>query len=350
MLNGVNWKTICNGNLNGKLFVFRVIGCFLQCVKHCLAWDLDIQYLLDEISDKIFDEICDHSELYTQFHTNSKQELISDTLKYLNNWMYTIDVVDIVIQACANALKINLYIYEHTGSRSILIPTYSKCPSNRNIFLLYNHLGESSHGGGDHYSAIVEDSASPMVSDSTNVKSKVPNEHDTNPKNMNKWEVDQSQSSGNGVGDLHENISDVHNKFGDDFGCDDGEYFDEFDVVEHSGNDGALGFNSDVEMEQIAKENEGNEIDLTQEIVQTNRSDSITSTNMKNVNTDVKIVSDLADLEEGIEIPQSYQHEKRQKKPKYEKKFINYVKFVFLTKKSQRRPITSRYLILFSRS
>ena len=74
--------------------------CFLKSVKHCLECDLDIEYSIDQISDKIFDEICDNSEIYTQFHMNSKRQLIGDTLKYLNNRMYTIDVVDIVVHCC----------------------------------------------------------------------------------------------------------------------------------------------------------------------------------------------------------------------------------------------------------
>ena len=119
--------------------------------------------------------------MYTAFHTNSKHQLISDTLKYLNHRMYTMDIVDVVVQACANALKINLYIYERTGSRSILIPTYCKLPLNRNIFLLYNWLGGSVHGG-NHYSAIVQYNASPK--ESTNIGNKAPNEKDTNPKNQ----------------------------------------------------------------------------------------------------------------------------------------------------------------------
>ena len=57
-------------------------------------------------------------------------------------------------------------------------------------------------------------------------------------RKTNEWEVDESQSSGNGVGDLHVNISDLHDKFGDDFGCDDRQYFDKFgDVVDDSGHD-----------------------------------------------------------------------------------------------------------------
>ena len=86
------------------------------------------------------------------------------------------------------------------------------------------------------------------------------------------------------------------------------------------------------------EENEGNdliEIDLTQEIPQTNEADSVTndhdsiaSTNKtKNFDTDVEIVSDPCDIEDGVEIPESYKHEKRAKKPKHKKKFINYVKF-----------------------
>ena len=91
--------------------------------------------------------MCDNAEEYSKFHTNSKRQLISDMLKYLNDRIYTINIVDVAVQACANALKVNLYIYERTGPKVILIPTYSKIASNRNIFLLYNRLGGSVHGG-----------------------------------------------------------------------------------------------------------------------------------------------------------------------------------------------------------
>ena len=332
-----------------KQKIIRVPGdgvCFLRCVKHCLQHDLDIEYSIDQISDKIFDEICDNSELYSQFHTCSRQKLIGDTLKYLNNRMYTIDVVDIVVQACANALKLNINIYERTGSRSILLPTYSKFPSNRNIFLLYNRQGGSSHGG-DHYSAIVEDRGiyreSPKVSDSTNVKNNVPNEHHTNTNSTNQLQVDESEASGKGKGDLIENVSDVREKFGDEFECEEGGYFDEFgDVIDC---DGASGLISDgYQREEInltqdtEEENEGNDlidIDLTQEIAQinehdsiTNDNDSITSTNKtKTVDTDVELVSDPCDIEDGVDIPESYKREKREKKPKHKKRSINYVKF-----------------------
>ena len=209
--------------------------------------------------------------------------------------------------------------------------------------------------GGDHYSAIVEDRGiyreSPKVSDSTNVKNNVPNEHHTNTNSTNQLQADESEASGKGKGDLIENVSDVREKFGDEFDCEEGGYFDEFgDVIDC---DGASGLISDVyvaetlngnQCEEIhltqdtEEENEGNDlidIDLTQEIAQinehdsiTNDNDSITSTNKtKTVDTDVELVSDPCDIEDGVDIPESYKREKREKKPKHKKRSINYVKF-----------------------
>ena len=76
--------------------IIRVLGdgaCFIRSVKHCLSRDLDVNYTIDEICDKIFEEVCDNSEEYSKFHTNSKRQLISDMLKYLNDRIYTIDIV-----------------------------------------------------------------------------------------------------------------------------------------------------------------------------------------------------------------------------------------------------------------
>ena len=72
-------------------------ACFIRSVKHCLSRDLDVNYTIDEICDKIFEEVCDNSEEYSKFHTNSKRQLISDMLKYLNDWIYTIDIVDVAV-------------------------------------------------------------------------------------------------------------------------------------------------------------------------------------------------------------------------------------------------------------
>ena len=304
--------------------IIRVPGdgaCFIRSVKHCLSRDLNVNYMIDEICDKIFEEVCDNSEEYSKFHTNSKRQLISDMLKYLNDPIYTIDIVDVAVQACANALKVNLYIYEQTGPKVILIPTYSKIASNRNIFLLYNRLGGSVHGG-DHYSVIVEPEASPQ--EITNIVSNVQqNENATNSKTNDEGESERSESE-RGVADLHANVSGVRNRFGDEFHCHDGDYlYDEFGDLcgaseGHSPDDSGRDGVQLATMGTTAKE--GNDmIDLTNQRSKTNTNNVRTVTSTIDDDSDVEIVNDPADLEEGIPIPENYIREKRPKRQKYRK-------------------------------
>ena len=148
--------------------------------------------------------------------------------------------------------------------------------------------------------------------------------------------MDESQSSGNGVGDLHVNISDLHDKSCDEFACDDGQYFDKFgDVVDDSGHDrhdGASVLNADVEMEQITTENEGNPIDLTHEIAQTNTSDlnSITSTNTGNVDTNVESCQWFGWLGRWYWNTWKLPLQEETKETEIQKKSINYVNYSVL--------------------
>ena len=211
-----------------------------------------------------------------------------------------------------------MYIYERTGPKVILIPTYSKIASNRNIFLLYNQLGGSVHGG-DHNSAIVEPKASPQ--EITNIVSNVqPNQNATNSKANDEGESENSES-GRGVTDLYANVSGVQNRFGDEFHCRDGDYlYDEFgdlcqasegNSIDDSGADG-------VPSGTMAKE--GNDmIDLTNDRSKTNTNNVRTVISNVNNDSDVEIVDDPADIEEGIPIPANYIREKRPKRQKYKK-------------------------------
>ena len=76
-------------------------------------------------------------------------------MKYLKEMKYTLDIVDVVVGACANALPFNLYIFQRENDNCSLIPTYWCIPSNRDIFLKYHGAGGSHHGL-DHYSSIAD--------------------------------------------------------------------------------------------------------------------------------------------------------------------------------------------------
>ena len=131
---------------------------------------------------------------------------------------------------------------------------------------------------------------------------------------------------------MHANVSGVHNRFGDEFHCRDGDYlYDEFGDLcgaskgnspDDSGQDGVqLGT-----MGTMAKE--GNDmIDLTNNRSKTNTNNVRTVTSTIDDDSDVEIVDDPANLEEGIPIPENYIREKKPKRQKYRKQCINYVKF-----------------------
>ena len=130
--------------------------CFIESVRKCLLHDLDVDYSCDVIADKIFDEIIDNSNNYQDFHTGSKKDLIEDTLSYLKYRKFTIDVVDVVVQACANALKVNLHILTRGDKDMCQVICANSCiKSNRDIVLKYDRFGGIYHSS-DHYSAVVK--------------------------------------------------------------------------------------------------------------------------------------------------------------------------------------------------
>ena len=123
---------------------------------------------------------------------------------------------------------------------------------------------------------------------------------------------------------MHANVSGVRNRFGDEFHCRDGDYlYDEFGDLcgasegnspDDSSRDGVqLGTTG-----TTAKE--GNDmIDLTNNRSNTNTNNVRPVISNVNDDSDVEIVNDPADMEEGITIPSNYIREKRPKKQKYKK-------------------------------
>ena len=92
--------------------MFRAMGLVLVQVSSIAFQEISMLITrLMKFATKISEEVCDSAKEYSKFHTNSEWQLISDMLKYLNDLIYTIDIVDVAVQAYANALKVNLYIY-----------------------------------------------------------------------------------------------------------------------------------------------------------------------------------------------------------------------------------------------
>ena len=90
-----------------------------MAIKQCLDFDFIIQREEKNIAQKIWQEIKDRLNFYRDFTTLTPEELMRDDHKYLSmkKNTYTLEVVDVIVFAVANALNINIHIWQNaTGS------------------------------------------------------------------------------------------------------------------------------------------------------------------------------------------------------------------------------------------
>ena len=198
--------------------------CFLKCVQICLERDFNQRCTLTEIKDKILDEIVEYLDFYSDFHHNlSKGQVVHDCMKYLTENKYMMDIVDVVVMACANALGINLYILSRTGSDALMVTYTTRIPTNKNIFLKYNRHGGEVHGG-DDYTTIADKLDICMNISSKPKQSQSESQTETNPCPIqSSTDQDLNISVGSGI---DKEVDETNNPL--DASDDTDTYFDEY--------------------------------------------------------------------------------------------------------------------------
>ena len=104
------------------------------------------------------DEIKNRIDFYSNFQPNitNPNDLIQQASLFFDKRMYTIEAVDVCIAAAANALEMNMYIYENIGNKAIIIQQMSAFKETRHgIFLRYQR-GPDGNDSTAHYDAIVD--------------------------------------------------------------------------------------------------------------------------------------------------------------------------------------------------
>ena len=286
--------------------------CFIRSVQYCMKRDLDVRYSIDEILDKILDELYENAHKYKDYHTGSVRKLIEDSIKYLKETKYTLDIVDVVVGACANALKVNLYIFQRENDNCSLIPTYCCIPSNRDIFLKYDRAGGLHHGL-DHYSAIADCPVTDTITNTPQTNSNEAKENQkvtTNSSNlktkkncMPNQKSDETETESNNGGRFNDQIlSDLRDIYGE------------------------IG-------EEVSGLPGNNYIDLTDsdssKLTNSNSNRKVSVTNTAE-ESDVDIISDPENIDEGVDIPEEYLREARPKKRKHLKTYINFAVFALM--------------------
>ena len=111
-----------------------------MAIKQCLDSDFKIQREEKNIALKIWQEIKDQLNFYHDFTTLTAEELMRDAHKYLSikKNTYTLEVVDVIVFAVANALNINIQIWQNdNGFLKVLAINPSAQQSPVTIHLMF---------------------------------------------------------------------------------------------------------------------------------------------------------------------------------------------------------------------
>ena len=135
--------------------------CLPLAIKKCLEVDFDINKDEKNIAHKIWQEVKDSVNYYTDFTTQTSTELLTDAWRYLSmkKNIYTLEVVDVIVCAAANALNINIKIFqEQEGFLKMLAIEPRMTPSPATIYMLFGRDSKPQldpNNTNAHYNAIV---------------------------------------------------------------------------------------------------------------------------------------------------------------------------------------------------
>ena len=135
--------------------------CLLLAMKKCLQVDFDIKRDEKNIVCKIWKELKDSLTFYSDFTTQNPMDLLNDARWYLcmKRNTYTLKVVGVIVCAAANALNINIKIFqEQEGFLKILAIEPTRTLSPATIYMLFVRDSKpllDPRNTNAHYNAIV---------------------------------------------------------------------------------------------------------------------------------------------------------------------------------------------------
>ena len=145
--------------------VHRVSGsgfCFLNAVAKSLQADHDIKIQLSEAINIIVQHLLENHQNYVDFHTVSAKihklvtnsyMLLNEAIDFFNSRNYNNDVVDLLVTITADALGLDLYIYQNNRGK-IQVLKYSGSPISKPVYLKFTH--DDLKPIGNHYDSIIK--------------------------------------------------------------------------------------------------------------------------------------------------------------------------------------------------
>ena len=146
--------------MDNCLFVTDVQGdgyCFPKSVLKCLF--LDHRYVMSfgRFKSKVTEHLIADYDKYTQYHTDSPDQLVYEATSFFNDRNFTSDVVDVLIHATADALQLKLKIFRRSPAGNIQCDVIQAENPLMEIMLEFNTAGEgvsATYTGANHYNSV----------------------------------------------------------------------------------------------------------------------------------------------------------------------------------------------------
>ena len=139
----------------------RIAGdgfCFLKAV--IMSLYLDHRYVISfrRLKEKITEHLIENSEKYVNFHGCSADKLVFEATEFFNDGKFTRDVVDILVQATADALKLKMEIYRRSPAGNIQCQIVeSECPTMQiSLQFVTSSTRNLSYTGANHYNSVTK--------------------------------------------------------------------------------------------------------------------------------------------------------------------------------------------------
>ena len=146
--------------MENGLFVTEVKGdgyCFPKTVLKCLF--LDHKYVMSfaRFKRKITEHLIANFQKYTDYHTDSPDQLVYEATEFFNDRNFTTDVVDILVHATADALQLRMKIFRRSPAGNIQCEIIQVENPLMDIMLEFVTAGpgiSATYTGANHYYAV----------------------------------------------------------------------------------------------------------------------------------------------------------------------------------------------------
>ena len=154
------WERLDLLLLLDNLQVTKIQGdgfCFLGAISKVLEKNYDEIISVKQLMQHIMKYLCENSEKNTTFHIPGHEPTVNDTLvadviDFFASRNYNTNIVDLLMRITADALDLDLDIYQENMGKIQLVNFRSEASATKSVKVKFTH--NNIHSTGNHYDAI----------------------------------------------------------------------------------------------------------------------------------------------------------------------------------------------------